>query len=330
MTERLNISESEYRGLKLPSYSLLKRVDESGPWALKYSKKFDSEAVDFGSLLDCKLITAHEFDNKFYFDATEKPTAQLLELANEILKIQDNGDSYANDNIGVLAVADNLNLFGSTKEISKRIAKFDNELFWNYLDISRKSAGKTIFTPDTLTECNEAELIIKTHYNTSWLFTPSSDIEVLTQVMIVTEVNGVQVKVMLDLVVINNLTKTITPYDLKATEMHQLAFKHHFVKMGYYLQGSLYKEALSNWAIEIYPEYTLYDFKFIVWSRSDKTPFIWNMGVEWHKKGLNGFNNVYGEREKGVYELLDDYIFYSQNPDITIDRSLVENTILEL
>ena len=329
MTERLNISESEYRGLKLPSYSLLKRIDESGPRALKYTKKYDSEAIDFGSLLDCKLITAYEFDNKFYFDATEKPTGQLLELADYICDNWDITQTITKDM--VLDLSSELELFGGVKDEVKRLAKFDNDLFWNYIDARESALGKTVFTPETLTECAEAEIIMKTHPNTAWIFNPEKGIEVLTQVMIVTEINGIEVKIMADIIILDHLNKTVTPYDLKATEMHMPAFKHHFVKMGYYLQGSLYKEAVSNWMRdELQLGYVLEDFKFIVYSRSDKFPFIWNMGSEWHKKGLYGFENIFGEKKKGVYELLDDYMFYSQNPGVEVDRKFIENKILEL
>lgn len=134
MTERLNISESEYRGLPLPSYSLFKRIDESGPRALKYSKKYDSEAIDFGSLLDCKMITAHEFDNKFYFDATEKPTLQLGELADYAVNLRENFNQVL-DKDDLLRASEELNLFGSTKDPVKRLAKFDTDVFWNYLKV---------------------------------------------------------------------------------------------------------------------------------------------------------------------------------------------------
>lgn len=339
MTERLNISESEYRGLSMPSYSLLKRIDESGPRALKYSKKYDSEAIDFGSLLDCKLLCPSEFDNKFYFDATEKPTAQLLELADALfnglqpeLISADDIDLFKKDNFQlVFDKISQLSLFGSIKDQEKIVARFNTDLFWNYIQAKIDSNGKTVFTPDTLSECTGAEMILKTHPNTAWIFNPSRDIEILTQVMIVTEVNGVQVKTMMDIVIVDNLNRTVTPYDLKATDMHMPAFKHHFVKMGYYLQGSLYKEALSNWMRdELQLGYALEDFKFIVYSRSDKFPFIWNMGSEWHKKGLYGFENVYGEKEKGVCELLNDYMFYSRHPEVEVDRKFIENKILEL
>ena len=329
MTEKLNITESEYRGLPMPSYSLLKRIAESGPRALKYSKKYDSEAIDFGSLLDCKLLCPQEFNNKFYFDATEKPTAQLLELADYICDNWDITQTITKDM--VLDLSSELELFGGVKDEVKRLAKFDNDLFWNYIDARESALGKTVFTPDTLSECAEAEIIMKTHPNTAWIFNPSKDIEVLTQVMITTDINGVKVKIMADIIILDHLNKTITPYDLKATEMHMPAFKHHFVKMGYYLQGSLYKEVVSNWMRdELQLGYVLEDFKFIVYSRPDKLPFIWNMGSEWHKKGLYGFENVFGEKEKGVYELLDDYMFYSHNPEVEVDRKFIENKILEL
>lgn len=334
MTERLRISESEYRGLQLPSYSLLKRIEESGHRALKYNKKYDSEAMDFGSLLDCKLLCPEEFNNKFYFDATKKPTEQLLDLADEVIKIRESGDSYANDHLGILAVADNLNLFGGTKDVAKRIAKFDNELFWNYLEAKEDAAGKTVFTPDTLSECNEAVMILKTHPNTAMFFNkPQLGIEIIPQLMLTSEISGVTVKIMMDICIIDHINKTVTPYDLKTMDYKSQYFKSNFIKFKYYLQGALYKEVLFHWLQDylIDPHtYTLEDFKFIVYSRQDKYPSIWNMGLEWHKKGLYGFENIFGEKEKGIYELLDDYMFYSRNPDIEVDRKFIENKILEL
>jgi len=208
----------------------------------------------------------------------------------------------------------------------------NNDLFWNYIDIYRESAGKTIFTPDTLTDVVEAEMILKTDYRTSWIFNPMPDVlEVFKQLMFTSDIHGLPVKGMLDLVVINHLTRTITPYDLKATDMHQIAFKYHFKKMKYYLQGSLYREVLKDYYSDlIVSGYTLEDFKFIVYSRSDKFPFIWNMGSEWHNNGLNGFINNYGDHEKGIYELLDEYYYYMDNPEVNIQKCFIENEILEL
>ena len=324
------MTESEYREVQLPSYSLLKRIDDYGPRAIKYAGKYDSEAIDFGSLLDCKLLCQNEFSNKFHFDATEKPTGQLLELADYVHNLYENFDQIF-DKEDILRVSEELNLFGSIKDRDKRIAKFDNDLFWGYLSVKRDSIGKTIFTPDTLADVVEAEMILKTDRRTSWMFNPDKDIEVIYQLMIISEINGFPVKGMLDLVVINHLTKTITPFDLKITDMHQIAFKYHFKKMKYYLQGSLYREILKDYYSDLIASgYTLEDFKFIVYSRSDKFPFIWNMGSEWHDKGLNGFTNNYGDHEKGVYELLDEYHYYIDNPDISIQKCFIENEILEL
>lgn len=330
MTERLNITESEYRGLKLPSYSLLKRIDDSGPKALMFDKKLDSEAIDFGSLVDCRLLSPQEFDNKFFIDATEKPTGQLLELADHVLE-KLGGDLDNIDSGDIEGFSSELNLFGSIKDIDKRIAKFDTDLFWNYLAAKRAAIGKTVFTPDILEESNEAVMVLKTHPNTAHLFNKSKNIEDFDQLALVSNINGVDVKILVDKVRIDHDNQTITPYDLKTMDFRSQFFKSNFIKFKYYLQGSLYKEVLFNWIKEeLQLGYTLEDFKFIVYSRPDKHPSIWNMGIEWHYKGLNGFDNIFGDHEKGIYELLDDYMFYKDNPDVVIDRRIALNKLIEL
>ena len=335
MTERLNMPESEYRGLKLPSYSLLKRIDDSGAKALIFDKKLDSEAIDFGSLVDCRLLSPQEFDNKFFIDATEKPTGQLLELADymitNLLGITSNDISEFKDNERVEAISSMLGLFGSTKDYDKRVAKFDTELFWNYLQAKQDSIGKTVFTPDILEESNDAVMVLKTHPNTAHLFSKSKNVEDFDQLALVSNINGVDIKVLIDKVRVDHENKTITPYDLKTMDFRSQFFKSNFIKFKYYLQGSLYKEVLSNWIKEeLQLGYALEDFKFIVYSRPDKYPSIWNMGLDWHYKGLDGFENIYGDHEKGIYELLDDYVFYINNPEVRVDRKIAQNKLIEL
>lgn len=332
MTEVLNISEQEYRGLDLPSYSLLKRLDDSGPRAINRKYKLESEAVDFGSLVDCRLLSPQEFDNKFFIDATEKPTGQLLELADYIFNnLQDRFDNYFKNNEYVEDLSRAIGLFGSIKDYDKRIAKFDTDLFWNYLQAKRDSIGKTVFTPDILEESNEAVMVLKTHPNTAHLFSKSKNVEDFDQLALVSNINGVDVKILVDKVRVDHDNQTITPYDLKTMDFRSQFFKSNFIKFKYYLQGSLYKEVLANWIKEeLQLGYTLEDFKFIVYSRPDKYPSIWNMGLDWHYKGLNGFENIYGDHEKGIYELLDDYMFYINNPEVRVDRKIAQNKLIEL
>lgn len=336
MTEKLDITETEYRGLTLPSYSLLKKLDDSGPRSINRKYKFDSEAIDFGSLLDCKLLCPEEFSNKFYFDATEKPTGQVLELAEYLCSwdfIESVGDlsEYIKNNSAVEELSQNLGLFGGTKDYDKRVAKFDLDLFWNYIQVKINSFGKTVFTPETLSECAEAERILKTHPKTAHLFNLNKDQEALNQLMIITEVSGIKVKMMLDMVIIDHKKQTITPYDLKATEFRQVNFPYHFRKMKYYIQGGLYKTALINYCRDVLQlGYAIEDFKFIVYSRSDRYPFIWNMSYKWHTDAMSGFINDRGEKVKGVSELLDDYKYYAENDYYEIERCIIENEYLEL
>jgi hypothetical protein len=332
MVERHHISEEEYRALPMPSYSLLKKLDDHGPRSIGKKYVYESEAIDFGSLLDCRLFTPEIFKDKFYFESVNKPTGQVLDLANYIhnqakelgLTLQDiNTDT-------VLATADELKLFDNVKDVNKRINKFDNELFWNYLSAKQDSHGKTVFTPDIEEECAKAEQIIRTHTKTSFLFEDAEEVETINQMMIVATIHGVDVKGMLDMVRINHKDKTITPYDLKATEYRQVNFPIQFKRMKYYLQGALYSLLLrAFYADLIISGYVVKNFCFLVYSRSDRYPFIWEMSDTWMDKAIYGYVDNDGDHD-GIIDLLHDYKFYVENNFFEVDRIIAENSKLTL
>lgn len=337
MTEVLNITEKEYRGLKMPSYSLLKRLDEDGPKSLLKSFKIEGEAIDFGSLVDAKMnpdMTKEEFDSKFYFESIEKPTAQLLELADYIVKLCEDQDcpiDFYIDNINdVLEISNDLKLFGGVKDEDKRIAKFNVDLFWNYLKAKADSRGKIVTTPETLLDANEAMNILNTHNNTKDIYNVSPNQQVFNQLQLVVNINDKPVKIMLDRVVVDHDTKMIYPYDLKCTDQRQKSFRFVFKKMKYYLQSSLYRNGLLMWCDENYPGYAVDDFKFIVYSRYEKYPFVWIVPDNWYSKGLYGFTDEVGQYHKGVYELLKDYYFYTENNIYSIEREFIINSDMNI
>lgn len=334
MTEQLKLTEAEYRALPMPSYSLLKSMDTFGPRVIPKKLKFDSEAIDFGSLLDCRLFTPEEFDNKFYFDATEKPTGQVLELADTLLKYCDVNHISTKEFIdhpeNVLNFANGLNLFGGVKDPVKRREKFDNDLFWDYINAKENAFGKVVFTPDMLSECDNAEVILKNHEKSAYLFNLPDHQESVYQLMLTVSIQDVDVKVMIDMAIIDHKEGTITPYDLKATESRQADFPHNFMKMRYYLQGSLYRHALIYHAFEKYLNYRVENFNFLVYSRSDQYPFVWTMNDQWHYNGLNGFVDESGKKRKGIFELVEDFRYYSMNEQYHMERCFVENNSLEL
>lgn len=334
MVERLLITEQEYRGLPMPSYSLLKKLDDHGPRSIGRKYTFESESVDFGSLLDCKLLTPEIFADKFYFESVDKPTGQALELANHLVNFCNENqlslNDYINDPDEVLPFADQLSLFGSVKDPAKRKEKFDNDLFWNYLIAKQASKGKTVFTPDIEQECIQAEQIIRTHNKSSFLFQEEDDVEIITQLIIIAPINGTPVRGMLDIVKIDHKKKTITPYDLKATEYRQVNFPIQFRRMKYYLQGGVYTLLLKYFFKNLIASgYTVDNFCFLVYSRSDRYPFIWQMSDQWIIDAQDGFSDHEGYH-KGVLALVGDYAFYMENNFFEVDRIIAENHYLLL
>jgi len=331
--ELVKLSNKEYRGLDVPSYSLLKRLDEFGPRNFTKSFKVEGDAIDFGSYVDCIMFTPEVAEEEFYFEAIEKPTAQLLELANaayerlveSLVEIK----TVEAEEV-ILDLVKELNLFGSIKDESKIIAKFDTDLFWNYIQTKIDSIGKTVLSISIKSEAEEALLIIKSHEKTKDIFYLSGDEEGINQMQLTGSIRGVLTKVMLDRVVINHKTKTIAAYDLKCTDMRQVNFPYWFIKMKYYLQASLYNAMLTMWAAENYPEYTVEQFRFIVYSRSDKFPFIWKVSDSMLENGLFGYTDAKGMYHKGIEQLTKEYKYYKDTNNFSIEMEFIENSELEL
>ena len=327
----VKLSNKEYRGLDMPSYSLLKRLDEFGPRNFTKSFKIEGDSIDFGSYVDCILFTPEVAEEEFYFEAIEKPTTQLLELADYIVNnLMDRFDNYYKNNEATEDLSRAIGLFGSIKDYDKRVAKFDNDLFWNYLASKRDALGKTILSIDIKSEAAEALEILKSHNKTTEIFFPNGNKEAINQLQLVSSINGVQVKAMLDRVIVDHDNKKVYAYDLKCTDVRQITFPYWFKKMKYYLQASLYTAMLAQYVEESLPGYTLEPFRFIVYSRSDKYPFVWKVSSKMLENGLFGFYDERGIYNKGIKQLLAEYKYYVDNNNFNIEAEFIENDELEL
>ena len=258
----------------------------------------------------------------------KKPTAQLLELADYISNSLDPNIEF--DNEYICQVADDLKLFGSVKDHAKRIAQFDNETFWNYLQSRKEAYGKTILSIDIKSEALEALEILRSHSKTTEIFFPNGNKEAINQLQLVSSINGVQVKSMMDRIIVDHDEKKVYVYDLKCTDVRQITFPYWFKKMKYYLQASLYTAMLAQYVEESLPGYTLEPFRFIVYSRSDKYPFVWKVSSKMLENGLFGFYDERGIYNKGIKQLLAEYKYYVDNNNFNIEAEFIENDELEL
>ena len=326
--EVLQMSNKEYRGLDMPSYSLIKRLDDFGPRNFTKSFKIEGDPIDFGLYVDCMMFTPEEENEMFYVESIEKPTNQLLELANYIIYNLSPDQELTNEYVESLS--SDLKLFGSTKDREKRIANFNNDLFWNYIKVMRLNHGKIILSNYVKNEALEAIDILTNHVKTRHLFSMSEGQESLHQLQLTAKIGATEVKVMLDKVIIDHNKKVVSGYDLKCTDVRQITFPYWFKKMKYYLQASLYNLLLLFYTEQFYPGYTVDQFRFIVYSKSDKYPFVWKVSDSMLQNGWFGFTDEKGVYHKGVDKLLKEYTYYKESNNFDIEVDFIENSEMEL
>lgn len=322
----------DYRECDGISQSLLKKLDNYGPRHLDKDIKVEGEAVELGTYIDCMLLTNEEFEDTFALEPMQKPKNQLLELANAVLgkDIQISEIPSEEEKQLVLYIADELKLFGSTKVPEKRIATFDEPLFWDYILSYKQNKGKVILSLENKQKGDEGIEILKNHEKTKDLFFISGNKQAINQLKLVCTINGVKVKVMIDKVIIDHDLRTVTAYDLKCTEVRQINFPYWFEKMKYYLQTSLYNALLMLYVDKHLPGYTTERFCFIVYSTSDKFPFIWRVSDSMLQKGWFGFSKENGKYNKGVEQLISEYKYYTETGNFSIEKEFQINKELEI
>lgn len=321
------ISEKDYRGLPMPSYSLLKELDKSGPRVLHpdYTRKFSSEALEFGDLVDTMLLQPEELDNKFYFESVKKPTGQLKILADYIIE---NYDAATYDNDDILKISYDLDIFGRRKD-DTRISTFDTDIFWDYITASYNAYGKTVFSPETYSDAERAIDTLLTHKKSRHVFKLEPHEEGINQLKLVFTYRGVELKCMMDRVVINHEARTVQMYDLKCTDVRQKSFPYIFNKLRYSLQAYLYHVALGMYVEKMFNGYVLLNPLYLVYSRADRYPFTWRVSdntLEEAKEGIVDGAKVI----KGIDVLVDDYKYYVTAKVFNIEREFIENTYLPI
>jgi len=331
----LNITEKEYREIDAVSYSALSNFAKNGPISL-IAKRKEVAAFRMGNLVETLLFEPETFDDKFVIFDGREPTASSLELAKGLIS---SGDVYTPENIeSVLEVIKQLNLWGSTKDSNKLIAKFNNYNFWGYLEANYKANnGCVIIDSYTALIAQQKVEALKTNNFTAGLF----DEEVLNDSFIqaqgLIEINEIPVKFMLDIITIDFENKIIYPRDLKTGKELAEEFDRNFYAYKYYLQGGLYsrglKELIKGTEFE---EYTIAPFEFIyINNAKQNSPIIKRMGEGWNELAANGWENSFGYKSgwensfgyksMGYLELMELYTWHKINEEYNYSKETVEN-----
>jgi hypothetical protein len=310
----------DYRNLdsKYLNYSLLSALDKS-PESLTFEDKDFSDAMKMGDAIDILMFTPDEFDKKYIVADVAQPTGQVLELVNECytknyftdFEIQLEADSLKEEG--------KFKYFGSTKKPDLRKANWDNDLFKNYLKFLRETEDKIVISIEENEAISLAVETLKSHEFTKDIFNPDSKYEVQRQWALTFDYDEFSYKILLDYVLIDHENKVIKPFDLKILSSGIWNFIKQHYRFRYYIQSSLYRHGL----IVLYPDYTVEDFKDIVYSTVSKKPLIFNMS-SYHEKARDGWtdNNI---TYKGWLQLSRDLSWHRENNLWQFSKEIYDN-----
>lgn len=324
------MTEQEYRKVDAINYSLLKDVATNPKNILDRKDISDSPSVKQGDLLDIRMQGQELFDKKYaYFDG-EVPTATLLTLAEKTIEYFKPTPEDLNIDT-VISICDANNLW-KTFRTETVIKKFDNKVFWDYVNFYLNNQDKLMITKQIYENVEQAHDTITQHEFTTHIF----DRELLYQQDIYFDFQlekdkSEKCKILPDLITFDHENKVIYPYDFKFMNGKSVhGFESKFFNMYYYIQSSLYTYGIRKWAKENYPDYNVMIYQFIVISDTNLTyPLIFNP-YHYISLGIEGFS-INNRQYPGIKQLINDYNWHLENNLWEHRREIYENNgIIEI
>ena len=323
------LSEKQYRGLKdRLSYSAIKTFDTDrkkfySEFVLGESRK-ESESVStlLGSLVHC-LLAEQNFEDKFHLLSAIEPKGQMKELVDALFKrtVKSLVDGKPSEDFITLFTdaVQEVKYDGAGKEVAfkgkdleKIVVLFegtDAEIYYKEL---LQTIGKSVVTVSLVTK---AEQIVEKLRGHSYTYEYANartggSIDVFNELTILFEIDGVPYKSMVDKVIVDHETKTITPLDWK-TSWDSEEPQRAYLKFGYYLQAGLYDYALRTWAEEHnLTDYTLLPMKYIFCDTAGfATPVVLDLTQDDIMAAWTGFK-LRGYQYRGLKELMKDIAWH--------------------
>lgn len=277
------VTEEEYRADAAYSYSTIAKFNREGFEKLpRLFDKIDSPSLRFGSIVDSILTGGDkEFESKFLIADYPQLSDTLISITEYLFKKA--GISYTSIN----EMPDRLineactyyGYYNGSKYESYRLKQVKEKcsVYYNLLCLS---LGKTVIKADEYQDAVDCCSELQRSHITSFYFESNpfdTDIERYYQLKFKGIYEDILLRCMADVIIVNHKDRTIIPCDLKTTSKPEWAFHISFVEWNYWIQAQLYwyiiRQNLDK--DEVYKDYKLLDYRFIVIGRYTKTPLVW-------------------------------------------------------
>lgn len=275
------VPEEEYRNDTAYSYSTIARFSREGFDNIgKIFDKTESSSLTFGSVVDTLMTDGQEaFEEKFM-------VAEFPDIPQSMVKVITNlfdgySDEYASldeipdDIIGRATVLNDYQLNWREQTRVKNIRDKGAE----YYNLLYLSMNKTLINTETYEAALRCVEVLKGDPATEWYFRQDDveGVERLYQLKFKGEWQGIPLRCMADLIIVDHINKKIYPCDLKTSGHKEWEFHKSFVQWGYYIQAQLYwyiiRQVLDK--DPIYKDYSLENYRFIVVNKDNLKPLVW-------------------------------------------------------
>tara|TARA_R110002020_G_scaffold444466_1_gene656095 strand:+ start:2332 stop:3345 length:1014 start_codon:yes stop_codon:yes gene_type:complete len=310
------ISNEELRKGPGLSYSTLKAFNEDPMVLINGKPKISHKGISIGGALDTLIFDGIEvLKEKYAVLSQKRPSAMLGDLADALVESNNyntsKGGSVKINTLDGVEKANEMNLWKSLSKKSRDedISKKLNQAFWTYVIEQSNIGDKEVLSTEDYMKIIELKQVLCNHNKIGKFFSKTVNkerYEVLFQPAFTFTVNEVEMKGGLDMVVIDHEEKRISPFDLKSTGDKGRNFPSSVFKYRYDLQGSAYMNCMIQWKDEVYPNYTVDSFKFVVISRTEESPKVWIYAIK-PQDWLEKVNKNRTVKLEGLKEILDKY-----------------------
>ena len=323
MIEGNSKTEANYRSLLLDSSSSLKEFSLDRK---KYYRRYilsesvqdkDNQAITIGKLVETILFESELFDSKFYLSAcANPPTEKMLEFVQ-----------YLADGT-VEAMDDQGNITRSFEDISREayeksgyklkydaiLNKFsgsDAEIYYNEL-VDVRSKNLLVVSANDVENAERIVQELKSNQFTAPIVNKVDSVqwEVKKQFQIENfEIDGLPMKGMLDLVLVDHKNKVVNIFDLKTTFAVESFVSEYYMYRRSYIQAYVYYKACLSLTIDKKHDwygYIVEPPKFIVCdSINYYSPLIYTLSTDDLNDAYTGFEYK-GKQYPGIFEIIDE------------------------
>ena len=274
------VPEEVYRADPAYSYSTIAKYNREGFDNLAHLfDKTESPSLLFGSMVDTLLTDGEEEFNKRFLVASFPvlPDSQLAVIkALKAKQLALNFDDIKDKDI--LETCLELNFQNNWKpETRVKVIKENGRTYYNLMTLAEE---KTVVSDELFQDAQLCVQTLREYPSTKWYFAkdnPFDGVERLYQLKFKGAFNGIPLRCMADLLIVDHKNKVIIPCDLKTSYKPEHRFYKSFIEWNYWIQAQLYwyiiRQNLDN--DEYFKDFTLLNYRFIVICNRTRIPLVW-------------------------------------------------------